>query len=75
MAMNQSYSLTVESDEYVVRFRRDLIDKETVSQFLEFIELESIRKRSRLTQKPAEALADEADRAGWERLGPTFARS
>ena len=70
--MNQSYSVAVESDEVVVRLRRDAFDNDTISQFLDYLELEAIRKRSQLTQEQAEALADEADRDAWRHLKDTF---
>ncbi|MEW5989456.1 MAG: hypothetical protein AB1791_22750 [Chloroflexota bacterium] len=67
---NPLYDVVVESREVVVRFSRDLFDNEAITRFLDYLELESIRKRSQLTGAEAEALADEIDRAGWTRLNP-----
>ena len=64
--------MAVESDEVVVRFRRDLVDREALVRFLDYLELEAIRKRSELTQDEADALADDVDRDGWARLKPMF---
>ena len=60
--------MAVESDEVVVRFRRDLVDREALVRLLDYLELEAIRKRSELTQDEADALADDVDRDGWARL-------
>lgn len=62
------YQVAVESDEVVVRFRRDLVDREAVVRFFDYLELEAIRKRSQLTQDEANTLADDVDRDGWARL-------
>ena len=66
--MNSFYNVAVESREIVVRFSKDLIDRETVVKFLDYLELESIRRRSRMTQDEADSLADEIDRSGWQNL-------
>ncbi len=70
--MNRVYHVAVESDEVVVRFKRDMVDRDAVVRFLDYLEFEAIRKRSQLTQDQAEALADEVDRDGWARLKSTF---
>lgn len=73
--MSQAYQVTVESDEVLVRFSREIYDAESVARFLDYLELEAIRKRSQLTQEEADALADEVDRAGWERLKGSFVQA
>jgi transcriptional regulator of NAD metabolism len=62
-----AYRVDLEDQDLVVRVRRDLVDREEVSRFLDFLEMESIRKRSQLTDADAAALADEIDRSVWER--------
>lgn len=62
-----AYRIDVEDEDLVVRLKRDLVDREEVSKFLDYLELESLRRRSQLTEADAAALADEIDRAGWER--------
>jgi hypothetical protein len=73
--MNGFYSVVVESREIVIRFSRDVFDRDAITRFLEYLELESIRKRSQLTPEQAENLADEIDRAGWDRLRSTFVQA
>lgn len=62
-----AYRIDLEEQEVVVRLRRDSIDRDDVSRFLEFLELDSIRRRSQLTEADAAELADEIDHGVWER--------
>lgn len=62
-----AYRIDIEEQDIVVRVRRDVLDREEVSRFLDYLELESIRRRSQLCESDAAALADEVDRAVWER--------
>jgi hypothetical protein len=62
-----AYRIDVEEQDLVVRVRRDVMDREEVSRFLDFLELESIRRRSELAGEDAALLADEIDAAVWER--------
>lgn len=69
---NRLYNVVVESREVVVRFSLDFFDNDALTRFLDYLELESIRKRSQLTDGQAETLADEIDRSGWTRFKATF---
>ncbi len=72
MAYTPSYQVNVEKQNVVVRFRRDMIDQTALGKFLDYLELESIRKRSQLTEEQAAALADEIDRSVWESIKSAF---
>jgi len=61
-----AYRIDIEDRDIVVRVRRDILDREEVSRFLDYLELESIRRRSRLSEADAEILAQEIDRAAWD---------
>ncbi len=74
MDYNPSYSVAVEQDNVVIRFKRDVIDQATLAQFLDYLELQSIRKRSQLSEDQATALADEIDRSVWDTLKDTFGK-
>ncbi|PSQ71549.1 MAG: hypothetical protein BRD38_01690 [Bacteroidetes bacterium QH_9_67_14] len=52
----------------MVRFDDELVDRETVGKLLDYVELESIRKRSQLSEEKAVELADDIDRAVWEQV-------
>lgn len=73
MTYTPSYKINVEKRDVVVRFRRDMIDQSALSKFIDYIELESIRKRSQLTEAQAADLAAEIDRSVWENIKTAFA--
>jgi hypothetical protein len=52
----------------VVRFNGELVDRDALSRLLDFVELESIRKRSQLGKEDAAQPADEIDRSVCERI-------
>lgn len=62
-----AYRIGVEEQDLVVRVRRGVLDRDEVSRFLDFLELESIRRRSELTEAEAARLAEEIDASVWER--------
>ena len=67
-----SYSIIAEERDVVVRFNRDVVDWDAMTKFLDYLELESIRARSKLTKEQAAALAEEIDRDVWEKIKPKF---
>jgi hypothetical protein len=62
------YTIAYENKDIVIRFEKETIDKKLLSNFLEFIELEQIRKRSKLTDKQADKIAREINRKVWDKL-------
>ena len=61
-----TYSIAVENRDIVIRLNSELVDQDTLAKLLDYIELESIRKRSALTRAQASALADKINRDVWE---------
>jgi hypothetical protein len=55
-----------------VRVNEEFFTEDVVSRFLDYLTLESIQKRSQLTQEDAEMLADEIKTAAWERVRHLF---
>lgn len=62
------HSVAYENKDIVIRFNKDAVDKKTLSNFLEFIELEEIRKKSRLTAQEAAKISKEINRSVWNKL-------
>ena len=62
------YSIAYENQDIVIRINKDSIDKRALSGFLEYIELEEIRKKSRLTGKQALKISKEINRTVWNHL-------
>ncbi len=69
------YNITVDNQDIIVRLNRDIIDRDTLSKFLDYLELETIRKRSQLTVEQAAALADEIDRDEWSKIKPLLKKT
>lgn len=68
MTDRPAYRIDIEGDEMVIRIRRDSVDLEDLSRFLDYIVLKSIQRKSELTEEDAAVVADEIDRAVWERV-------
>ncbi len=66
------YNITVDNQDIIVRFNRELMDRDTLSKFLDYLELETIRKRSNLTEEQAATLAEEIDRDVWSKIKQKF---
>ena len=73
MIYNPSYKIAIEQGTVVVRFDRNAIDETALSRFLDYLELQSIRKRSQLSEDQAATLAAEINRSVWDTLKDTFA--
>lgn len=64
------YRVDYDGDDIVVRMRADLLSREDVSDFLDRMLMERLRRRASLTDEQIAALADEVDAAMWQRLRP-----
>jgi hypothetical protein len=72
MKQSEMYSIAVENEDIVIRLNGDLVDQDVLTKFLDYIELESIRKRSKLTEEQASALAEEVGRSAWDSTKQKF---
>lgn len=63
-----SYQVAIERDSILVRVPTTLFTRDEIVRFLDYLEVEAIRRRSQLTRADAEALAAEIDLAGWNQL-------
>jgi len=75
MSYRPSYNMTVEKQDVVLRFKKDIIDQAALSKLLDHLEMESIRKRSQLTEEQAAELAAEINRAVWEGIKSQYAEA
>ena len=66
--MSVSYEVAIEEDSILIRMPANLFNREEIVRFLDYLEVESIRRRSQLTRADAEQLADEIDQAGWSKV-------
>ena len=65
MKESNMYSIAVEDRDIVIRLNSELVDRDALMRLLDYIEIESIRKRSNLTSEQVSALANEIDRSVW----------
>lgn len=72
MSEQSLYSITLENQDIIIKINRERVNLELLNQFLEYIELESIRDRSQLTQEQIINLSQDVDQAVWETLEPKF---
>ncbi len=63
-----NYQVAVEKDSISVRIPTALFTREEIIRFLDYLEVEAIRRRSQLARADAEALAAEIDRTGWRQF-------
>jgi signal-transduction protein with cAMP-binding, CBS, and nucleotidyltransferase domain len=73
--MSVSYEVAIEEDSILVRMPASLFSREEIVRFLDYLEVESIRRRSQLTRADAEQLAKDIDQAGWRKAQGRFGGS
>lgn len=57
-----------DKQDVVIRLARDSVSMDVLARFLSFIELEQIRRQSKMTAAQAEKLAAEIDKNVWQNL-------
>ena len=72
MATAPVFEIDRDQGRLIVRVNEDLFTEDEVSRFLDYLTLESIRKRSQLTEDDAETLSKEIKTAAWERVRHLF---
>ncbi|MFN6461612.1 MAG: hypothetical protein RMZ41_007150 [Nostoc sp. DedVER02] len=72
MPENSSYNITLDNQDIIIKFNRNILDVESLTKFLEYLELETIRSRSNLTEEEATTVADEIDRDVWLKIKHKF---
>lgn len=62
------YQLAYENKDIVIRFDKNSIDKMSLANVLEYLEIEQIRKKSKLSENDILKLSKEINRKVWEQL-------
>ncbi|MBD2481380.1 hypothetical protein [Planktothrix sp. FACHB-1365] len=66
---NQSlYSISLENQDIIIKLNREMVNLDLLTQFLEYLELESIRNRSQLTAEQITNLSQEVNQEVWDNL-------
>lgn len=67
-AWQRAYRIEEEGDDLVIRIPKSLANRDRVERFLDWMEFEELVSHSQLTEEAARELADEIDRAVWEKV-------
>ncbi len=73
-SMPSSYEIETDQNNITIRLPRQFADEKMLSRFLDYLELESIRQRSRLTEDDAQELASEVQESAWKQVRHLFDR-
>ncbi len=59
------YTIAKENKDLVIRVPAGSLDGDALAKFLDYLEMETIGRRSWLSSEDAEAMAEEIDRSIW----------
>jgi len=62
------YKISYEDKDIVVRFDSSEIDKGTLMDLLDFVDMEMIRKKSKLSKEEAFAISKEINKDAWNKV-------
>lgn len=61
-----------EGDFFVLKIRKDLIDRAYLQRFVKLLEFRALARRNEMSEEAADQLADEVKRSGWVQHGDSF---
>ena len=70
--MSNIIELDRDQEDFVIRVPRKATDEETLRSFVNYLSVELIARRSKLTAEAAESLAEEVKQAAWTRVKHLF---
>jgi len=62
------YKISYEDKDIIVRFDSSEIDKDTLMDLLDFVDMEMIRKKSKLSKEEAFAISKEINKDAWNKV-------
>lgn len=71
MTQTVPFTVVVEADEFVIRADRALFDAESLTKFLEYLRIKSLRSRSQASVQEIDELSQSINRKVWQQLKPT----
>lgn len=74
MTQTVPFSIAVEADEFVIRADRALFDAESLTKFLDYLRIKSLRSRSQASAQDIDELAQSVNQAVWQQLKPIVLR-
>jgi hypothetical protein len=70
--MGAAYQISTEQDDIVIRLSKADTDEASLMKLLDYLELESIRRRSQLTEEDAALLSQEIKGRAWQQVKHLF---
>jgi hypothetical protein len=70
--MNTTYQITADQDDIIIRFPRRLVDEVKLTRLLDYMEMESIRRRSQMSTDEVNALAKSIKQGAWQQVKALF---
>lgn len=70
--MEPSYQISSDQNDIVIRLPKENINQRTILKVLDFLEMTSIRERSRLTEEDVAMLSKEVKESAWQRVKHLF---
>lgn len=70
--MNTTYQITNDEDDFIIRFPRQLLDEVELMRLLDFMEMESIRRRSQVSAAEADSLVGSIKQGAWQQVKALF---
>jgi hypothetical protein len=73
--MNVPYQITNDQDDIIIRVPRQYIDEQELTKFLDYLGLETIRRRSQLVENEANRLSEDVKQGAWQQVKHLFTES
>jgi len=70
--MNLAYKVTGDQENIIISLSRESVDQKALEKLLDYLELESIRRRSQLTEPDAASLTSDVKQAAWQKVKSLF---
>ena len=70
--MSETYEITTEQDDIIIRLPRTSTDQEALSKLLDYLELDAINRRSKLSESEAEQIATTIKQDAWNQVRHLF---
>jgi hypothetical protein len=70
--MNTVYQITKEQEDIVIRFPSQSIDEAELTRLLDYLTLESIRRRSQISEEQAAYLVQDIKEGAWQQVKHLF---
>jgi hypothetical protein len=68
--VQSGYSYALDGSDIVLRMDKELLEPEFFARFLDYLNVQAMRRKSRLAETQVDELAGEVNKAVWQQLKP-----